>query len=70
MAIGKDKGRARRSPLVTKVSKQRQACDKNSKAAWALGGVTNVHSYVALVLVLGPAVAFEGNRRIEHASRL
>ena len=70
MTIGKDESRAPRSPLVTQMSKQRQACAKNNKAAWTLGGVTNVHSYVALVLVLGPAMAFEGNRRIEHASRL
>ena len=56
MAIGKDKSRAFRSSLVTEVSKERQACAKNSKAAWALGGVTNVHSYIALVAVLGSAM--------------
>lgn len=69
MAVGKDKSRAFRSSLVTEVSKERQACAKNSKAAWALGGVTNVHSYVALVAVLGSAMAFKGHHRIKQASR-
>ena len=69
MAIGKDESRALGSSLVTKVSKERQACAKNSKAAWAFGGVTNVHSYIALVAVLGSAMAFKGLHRIKQASR-